>query len=209
MRRPRLNQEIPGSVVVRSARLPLASLGTPAYAAQVTAKKARYLAMHDELTLLPNREYFGARLEFALNRAAPLREALAVFHLSMNLDDFKRSSKAYGGGADDELLRRISARLALAPRAEDMPCRLKDDQFACLVPGLCKREQLSDLASTLFGAVSFPLRMGMLQFHMRPSIGIATYPADGASAELLLANAECAMRSAKRRDTSFAFVDEG
>jgi diguanylate cyclase (GGDEF)-like protein len=195
--------------MVRIARSPPENLVMPAFAAQVNAKKARYLAMHDELTLLPNREYFGARLEFALDRAAPLRQALAVFHLSMNLEDFKRSSDAYGGADDDELLRRISARLALAPRAEDMPCRLKDDQFACLVPGLSKREQLSNLASRLSDAVSLPLRIGMLQFRMRPSIGIATYPVDGANAELLLANAECAMRSAKRRDASFAFVDEG
>jgi diguanylate cyclase (GGDEF)-like protein len=205
MLRPRLNYEVPNPAMVRDTHLPLENFEAPAVAGHVAAKKARYLALHDELTLLPNREYFRARLELALERAAPPHQALAVFHLSINLEDFKQSIDAYGG----ELLRRIAGRLALAPRPEDMLCHLEDDQFACLVPGLSKREQLSDLANRLLDAVPFPLRIGILQLCICPSIGIAIYPADGASAELLLANAQFAMRRAKRRDAGFTFADEG
>ena len=209
MPRPRSNYEAANPAMVRHAQLPLEHFEAPAVAAKVSAKQARYLALHDQLTLLPNGDYFRARLEMALGRAGPPQQALAVFHLSINLEDFKPSIDAYGGAAGDELLRRIAARLALAPRAEDMLCRLEDDQFACLVPGLHKREQLGELASRLLDAVPFPLRIGILQLCIRPSIGIAIYPADGASAELLLSNAEFAMRRAKRRDASFTFVDEG
>jgi diguanylate cyclase (GGDEF)-like protein len=195
--------------MVRHAQLPLEHFEAPFVPGPVTAKKARFRALHDELTQLPNGEYFRTRLEMALSRGGPPHQALAVFHLSINLEDFKPSIDAYGSGAADELLRRIAGRLALAPRAEDMLCRLEDDQFACLVPGLPKREQLSELANRLLDAVPFPLRIGVLQLCIRPSIGIALHPADGASAEHLLANAEFAMRRAKRRDASFTFVDEG
>jgi diguanylate cyclase (GGDEF)-like protein len=209
MPRPRSVYDAADLDLVRHSQLTLESLEAPAAAGQIAAKKARYRALHDELTMLPNGEYFRARLDLALCRAAPPQQTLAVLHLSINLEDFKPSIDAYGAAAGDEMLRRIAARLAIAPRAEDMLCRLQEDQFACLVPGLPKRDQLSELADRLLDAVPFPLRIGILQLCVRPSIGIAIYPAHGASAQSLLANAETAMRRAKRRDASYAFVDEG
>ena len=209
MPRSRLNHGVPDSAVPRHAQVPFDSFQALAVTGRLTAGSARYLALHDELTLLPNREYFRAALELALRRSAPSRQALAVFHLSINLVDFKPSIDAHGTAACDDLLRRIAGRLALAPRAEDMLCRLEDDQFACLVPGLSGREQLSDRANRLLEAVPFPLRIGITQLCINPSIGIAVYPADGASAERLLANAEFAVRRAKRRDASVTFIDEG
>jgi diguanylate cyclase (GGDEF)-like protein len=176
--------------------------------AQSAAKRVRYRALHDGLTLLPNGEYFRARLELALGRSEPPHQALAVLYLSLNLENLKPSIATYGPHAGDELLKMIAGRLAVAVRAEDMLSRLGKDKFACLVPGLLKRDELSDFANNMLNVVSAPLDMGVLHLCVHPSIGIAIYPRNGTSAAALLMNAEFAMYRAKLHDTGYAFADE-
>ena len=172
----------------------------------VGESRARHLALHDSLTSLPNRRFFRKRVEHALGHAEPQRQALAVLHL--DLDGFKPINDTHGHDAADELLRIVAMRLARAVRAEDVVSRLGGDQFACLLEGLPTREQLSHLACKLFDAVSAPLKIGDLKLTVRPSIGIAMCPADGATAEALLRSADAAMCRAKRQKTGYAFWSE-
>lgn len=176
--------------------------------AQITAKQARYRALHDEPSRLPNSEYFRARLEQALGRSEPPYQALAVLYISLNLEEFRPSIDGCGREALDKSRQSVAAGLAAASRAEDMLGCLGGDTFACLAPGLSKRGQLGALAKKLLSSIPFPLRIGPLQLCVRPSIGIATYPCDGASAELLLSNATSAMRCARQREAGHLFVDE-
>ena len=178
--------------------------------AQSAAKRVRFQELHDGLTLLPNGEYFRARLELALGRSEPPHQALAVLYLSLNLnlENCNLSIAEYGPHAGDELLKMIAGRLAVAVRAEDMLSRLGKDKFACLVPGLLKRDELGDFANNMLKVVSAPLEMGVLHLCVHPSIGIAIYPRNGTSAAALLMNAEFAMCRAKLHDTGYAFADE-
>jgi diguanylate cyclase len=201
-RRSHLQQE------VFKARTTVARVCDEVARAQIDAKRVRYRALHDALTSLPNGRYFRTRLEQALGRVEPPHQALAVLYLSLNLEGFKPSIDEHGYDARDELLKTIAGRLAVAARAEDMLSRLGNDEFACLVPGLSKRDDLSDFADKLLGVVSAPLKFGDLRLCMRPSIGIAIYSRDGTSAEALLMNAEFAMYRAKQNGTSYAFADE-
>jgi diguanylate cyclase (GGDEF)-like protein len=201
-RRNQLEQE------VFEARTAVARVCDEIARAQIASKRVRYRALHDGLTLLPNGGHLRTRLEQALGRGEPPHQALAVLYLSLNLEDFKPSIDTNGHDAGDELLKTIAGRLAVAARAEDMLSRLGNDEFACLVPGLSKRDELSDFVNKLLGVVSAPLNIGVLQVCMRPSIGIAICPRDGTSAEALLMNAEFAMHRAKQYDTGYAFVDE-
>jgi diguanylate cyclase (GGDEF)-like protein len=196
-----------GARSLRSANDGCSSVNESA-TAQSAAKRVRYQRLHDGLTLLPNGEYFRARLELALGRSEPPHHALAVLYLSLNLEDFKPSIATYGPHAGDELLKIIAGRLAVAVRAEDMLSRLGKDKFACLVPGLLRRDELSDFANTMLNVVSAPLEVGVLHLCLHPSIGIAIYPRNGTSAAGLLMNAEFAMCRAKQHDTGYAFADE-
>jgi diguanylate cyclase (GGDEF)-like protein len=186
----------------------LSKVGQPNSADHVVAKRVRYRALHDGLTSLPNGRYFRARLEQALSRGEPPEQALAVLYLRLNLEDCEPSIDTYGHDAGDELLKLIAGRLAVAARAEDMLSRLGNDEFACLVPGLAKRDELGGFANKLLDVVSAPLNFGVLHLCVRPSIGIAIYPQDGTSPEALLMNAEFSMYRAKQHDTGYAFVDE-
>ena len=174
--------------------------------AQAGERRARRMALHDSLTLLPNRSFFLQWLAHALAHATPQRRPFAVLYL--DLDGFKAINDAHGHGTGDDLLRIVAMRLARAVRAEDVVSRLGGDEFACLLAELPSREQLSHLACKLLDAVSAPVVIGELELSVRPSIGIATWPADGTTSEALLNSADAAMYSAKRQKSGYGFFDE-
>ncbi len=92
-------------------------------------------------------------------------------------------------------------------RAEDMMSRLGGDEFACLAAESVNRELLGHLAGKLLDTVSAPLKPGTLRISVRPSIGIATYPADRTTAEALLRSADEAMYRAKQQQIGYHFCD--
>lgn len=166
---------------------------------------SRQLSLHDELKSLPNRGFFDAWLDRALAHAESAQEWFAVLYL--DLDDFKAINDVHGHDVADELLRIVASRLARSVRAEDAVSHMGGDKFACLLSHLPSREQLSHLACKLFDAVSAPVRIGAHELTVRPSIGIALCPADGATPDDLLRNADAAMVHAKRQQSGYAFFD--
>src|SRR5487761_2595213 len=105
------------------------------------------------------------------------------------------------------LRERLDAALAqAAPRRPafallylDLVGRMGDGEFACVLADVPSRVQLVHLACKLFDAVSAPLKIGDLKLTVHPSIGIASGPTDGATADALLRNADAAMVRAKRQ----------
>jgi diguanylate cyclase (GGDEF)-like protein len=166
-------------------------------------RRARHLALHDSLTGLPNRRYFSEQLELVLAQVEPQCPGLAVLYL--DLDDLKSVNDLHGHDTGDELLRIVATRLRWALRAHDMVSRLGGDEFACLVPDLLSRDEYTHLACKLFDTVSAPVQIDRCRLIVRPSIGIATWPADGVTATALLKQADIAMYRAKRGQTGYAF----
>ncbi len=188
------------------ARTALAQARVELVGTRSDAQRSRRLALHDELTSLPNRSFFDEWLEHALVQAEPHQRCFAVLYL--DLDGFKPINDTHGHDVGDELLRIVASRLTRAVRAEDVFSRLGGDEFACLLSNLPGREQLSHLACKLFDAVSAPVKIGPHELTVRPSIGIAMCPDDGASAGALLGNADAAMHHAKRQRSGYAFFDQ-
>src|SRR5208282_6430193 len=170
---------------------------------QSAEKSARFLALHDGLTSLPNLRFFRLRLEQALAREPRSRQSLAVLYF--DLDGFKQLNDAHGHHVGDELLRIVGSRLAHAVRAEDMVSRLGGDEFVCLRTGEPGRNQLAALACKLFDAVRAPMRIGRHDLSVRPSIGIAIAPDDGLDADELMQHADAAMYRAKRQRSGHEF----
>lgn len=169
--------------------------------------RARHQALHDSLTLLPNRHHFCVSLADAVDQASRQaeRSKLAVFFI--DLDGFKAINDAHGHAAGDELLAIVAARLARALRSNDLVGRMGGDEFACLLRGVSEREQLSRLARKVHETVSAPIKIGKLFISVKPSIGVAPFPAGGRSGEALLKAADLAMYRAKRERTGHAFFD--
>lgn len=185
------------------ARIALAQARAELIGTQAGERRARHLALHDSLTLLPNRGAFRERLDRAVTAPHAERRALAV--LCLHLDGFKDVNDSQGHTVGDELLQIVAARLMRALRPQDTVGRIGGAEFACVVAEPSGREQLSQLACDLFDAVSSPVKLRDVKLTLRPSIGIAVFPDDGATCESLLKHADAAMSRAKRRQTGYAF----
>ena len=189
------------------ARSALAQARSEIVGTRADELRARHLAFHDGLTLLPNRSFFRQRLEQALDeRGQAPGPILAVLYL--DLDGFKPINDEHGHETGDELLKIVAARLTRTVRAEDMVSRVGGDEFACLLGGVPTRDQMTELARKLFHAIAATVQIGDVRLKVRPSIGIALCPTDGVSADALLKTADAAMYRAKRRQTGHAFFDE-
>lgn len=158
-------------------------------------ERITHLAFHDGLTDLPNRTFFHQSLDQAVARAGRTGEELAV--LCLDLDGFKGINDTLGHPVGDGLLRRV-ARL-LDEMAEDaMVARLGGDEFAIVVAEAEDRGRARRLAQAILDALIEPLEVAGHVLPIGTSIGIALFPADGASAETLVKNADLALYRAKQ-----------
>ena len=158
-------------------------------------EQIEYQAYHDALTGLPNRRLFRDRLTVALAHARRLKSTLAVMFL--DLDRFKYVNDTLGHSLGDEMLKTVAARLATALREEDSIARMGGDEFTVLLPELNSPDHAASVAQKLLEAVGQPMRIEETELFITTSIGIALFPNDGDTAELLLKNADHAMYRAK------------
>src|SRR5208282_6537024 len=85
----------------------------------------KYLALHDELTGLPNRRLFQDRLASALERARRTGSQAAL--LLVDLDHFKQVNDTVGHHIGDELLKRVSDAFVGRVRRSDTVARTGGD----------------------------------------------------------------------------------
>jgi diguanylate cyclase (GGDEF)-like protein len=172
--------------------------GDVSFALHHLEQKARmdYLAVHDSLTDLPNRSLFTDRMGQALSAARrEKRFAAAVF---LDVERFRMVNETFGRKAGDELLRQVGQRLARAARDEDTVARVGGDHFAVGVapfdqPGETMHRVIEEFAR----AMTQPFAIDGVELRVGFKAGIAVFPTDGATTELLCANAETALAQAK------------
>jgi len=169
----------------------------------ITEDKAReqrmlHLAVHDELTGLPNRAYFRVRMDDALARARRSGGKAALAFI--DLDRFKPINDSHGHAVGDSVLVVLAGRLRAALRECDCVARLGGDEFVAVLEGLEAREEAEAVAAKLLAALREPIVVEELRLKVDASIGIALYPDDGGDADRLLEVADRAMYRAKMRD---------
>ncbi len=158
-------------------------------------ERMRHLALHDELTDLPNRTLFLDRVSHALLRADRDPRPSAVF--VVDLDHFKLVNDSLGHEAGDELLRKVAPRLAGAIRRQDTLARLGGDEFAVLCEQIPSEDAATRIASKMASALEEPIGLGGDEHVISASIGIAL-SSPGSSAADLLRDADAAMFQAKQ-----------
>jgi len=162
-----------------------------------TENQLRHQALHDTLTGLPNRLLLQDRLGRSVETAR--REGSEIAVLLMDLDRFKDVNDSLGHSAGDTLLRQVADRLSAAVRRSDTMARLGGDEFVLVVDGPAGRDAAAMIARHIIDCFAQPFEVADQSLHVRLSIGIALYPSDGATPELLLKNADLAMYLAKER----------
>ncbi|WP_247255893.1 putative bifunctional diguanylate cyclase/phosphodiesterase [Pseudomonas moorei] len=152
------------------------------------------LALHDNLTKLPNRVLLNDRLDQAIQKATREKRHFAL--LFMDLDGFKAINDAYGHHAGDLLLIEVSRRILDTKRCEDTAARLGGDEFVLLIdPG--EPEDAAALAQRLIESIGNVYNITRNTLYVSASIGIALFPNDGLTADELMVNADAAMYHAK------------
>ena len=170
------------------------------------AAQIRRLSDLDTLTGLPNRPTFMKRLDDLAEQAARDESPLAL--LFIDLDRFKRVNDLLGHPAGDALLRTVAARLLGNLRSTDLVARFGGDEFMMLLPGRLSVRHVEEVAGKLLAAIQQPVEGGGQVFQVTPSIGVALFPQDGATASELIKNADTAMYAAKARGRAgVAFYD--
>ncbi len=154
------------------------------------------LAFHDELTGLPNRRLCLDRLSLALLQARREGQALAV--LFVDVDRFKNINDSLGHASGDELLKQVARRLLDTVRAGDTVARMGGDEFVLLCPGADSRA-IATRAQRMLDQLEQPYHVTGMALHLSSSMGIACYPQDGDTADVLVRNADAAMHLAKER----------
>jgi len=163
--------------------------------ARALSMRMLHLAQHDSLTDLPNRNLFNDRLTQAIAMVHRHGKKLALLYL--DIDRFKHVNDSSGHATGDRLLQSIAARLRGCVRGSDTVSRQGGDEFVILLSEVAHAQDAAVAAEKMLGALSEPHHIDELELHVSASIGIVTYPEDGAGAEDLLKNADTAMYRAK------------
>ena len=172
---------------------------TAVYANAAMSLNREYQALHDHLTGLPNRTLLLRRTAEALTEAG--RTGAKCGFLLLDLDRFKEVNDTHGHPLGDGLLQVIAYRLARSVRPGDVVARLGGDEFAVLLPAVRTITVAAEVAARLRAALAEPVRLEGMSFEIEASVGIALYPDDGATVEVLLQRADVAMYLAKERRT--------
>ena len=169
--------------------------------------KISYMALHDLLTTMPNRNLF-----FELSwkyLAAAKRSGSTVAMMYLDLDGFKEINDTYGHDAGDYTLKTISRRLLENVRQSDAVGRLGGDEFALVVNGMKAREDMAGFARKIIDLVSVPIDFQNQKFQIGVSVGIAFFPVDAEDLESLVKCADAAMyQSKKSGKNKYVFYDE-
>lgn len=156
-----------------------------------------YLAEHDSLTGLINRRRFQKELERAISYSQRYQHQGAI--LFIDLDQFKYVNDTYGHQYGDEYLLDVSRRLSHVLRRTDILGRLGGDEFGVVIPK-CSYEEAHTVGMALLGALAKEnLEHGGKLVPVSASIGVALFPSQSAVPGDLLAKADAAMYTAKRK----------
>jgi diguanylate cyclase (GGDEF)-like protein/PAS domain S-box-containing protein len=155
-----------------------------------------YLANHDALTGLPNRNLLHDRMQHAIDQARRCGTQACV--LFMDLNRFKVINDSLGHDKGDQLLCAIADRFKNALRGVDTVARIGGDEFVVLIEDVHDVEHVSRVAQSLLALVAQPVVLGDTSLSVTTSIGASVYPGDGDDAVALLKHADLAMYAAKR-----------
>jgi diguanylate cyclase (GGDEF)-like protein/PAS domain S-box-containing protein len=154
-----------------------------------------FLAHHDSLTGLPNRNLLQDRLEHALERARRDEGQLAL--LFIDLDRFKNVNDTLGHHVGDMLLQAVTRKMSTLLRSSDTLARLGGDEFLILLEEHVNTSSVTVVAERILSLYTNPLSLQDQDIYITASVGVSMFPQDGDNAEVLLKHADLAMFKAK------------
>jgi diguanylate cyclase (GGDEF)-like protein len=168
-------------------------------------KHLKYLASHDSLTQLPNREFMIKLLQRQINIAK--NNPYSIYVLFLDLDRFKEVNDTYGHAVGDQLLQKIAKRFTKIIDKKSVVGRVGGDEFVAIVRGKTEVE-LQVLLKRLLHITSKKVTIDNLELFVTASVGISHYPSDNTDAHELFIESDIAMYHAKLKGkNTYIFYD--
>jgi diguanylate cyclase (GGDEF)-like protein/PAS domain S-box-containing protein len=186
-------------------------IGNSVIARDVTERRKmeetiKYLAHHDTLTTLPNRQFFMEFLTQGLARARRNGNKLALLFLDIN--GFKQVNDTYGHSCGDTLLKEVARRLKDSIRESDTVARLGGDEFTVMMPDLMQTDDVHIVLKKIQEVFESPFMLDGVAVYSATSIGVSIFPDDGESSEVIMKKADKAMYEMKESGrNSFRFYN--
>ena len=166
--------------------------------------RLRHLALHDPLSGLPNRTYFGERLAQVILDTSKDGSAAAV--LAIDLDHFKDINDTLGHHVGDALIGVVAQRLVHAVRREDLVARLGGDEFAVITTDAADLDGLHRFAERIIAVLRAPYSISGHTLLIGASIGIAVIDGYTTDAADVMRRADVALYRAKNEGRSRACI---
>jgi diguanylate cyclase (GGDEF)-like protein len=163
----------------------------------------KHLALHDELTGLPNRRLFQDRLNSALERARRTGSQAAL--LQIDLDRFKEVNDTVGHHIGDLALRHAAQIFSKRMRRSDTVARTGGDEFSLILEEPISREDAERVGRSLIELLNQTIELGGHEVRVGASIGIAVFPEDGRDADTLRIAADLRMYARKYESRGMDF----
>ena len=174
---------------------------------KAAAERIRQLSQFDELTGLANQASLRAMLRHAIDLASHHNDALAL--MSINLDNFRLINESLGHNVGDLVLKSTADRLNRLLSHKDTLARVSGDHFVIIFPGL-DQGAATLKALEILQTMQTPLDFQGHSAITTVSIGIALFPDDGKTADVMLACSEAAMYHTKNEGrNSYRFFTPG
>jgi diguanylate cyclase (GGDEF)-like protein len=175
-------------------------------------ERLHFMATHDVLTGLPNRQLFHDRLAHAIKLSRRLssqkNEKWELAVMLLDLDNFKSANDRYGHPQGDLLLQSVTEQLRKCVRESDTVARMGGDEFTLIFENMSGADDAEVLARKVLAVFDRPFQLAGDEFQVTASIGISLYPRDGQDAETLLTHADIAMYRAKKHKNTYSFYED-